>query len=218
MVEARTLSLSASQSAAYSAVLRNTYMLLSMTLAWSAVTAYISMQMNFPPMGFMTLIVYIGLLFAVSKTANSVWGLFWVFALTGFLGLTLGPMLNYYTATGSSGLIAQSLGLTAFVFIGLSAYSLISKKDFSFLSGFLVAGVVIILGLWVVSIFVDMSAYSMAISGGMVLFASALILYQTSAIVHGGETNYIMATVGLYVALYSLFVHLLSILGVMGDD
>lgn len=214
MVDARALNPSESQVAAYGGVLRNTYMLLSLTLVWSAVTAYISMQMDLEPMGFTMLIVYMGLLFAVTKTQNSVWGLFWVFALTGFLGFTLGPMLNY----SSSALITQSLGLTAAVFIALSAYALVTRKDFSFLRGFLIAGVVIILGLWVLSIFVNLTGYQLAISGGMVLFASALILYQTSAIVHGGETNYISATVGLYVGLYSLFVHLLSIFGIMGDD
>ncbi|MBV1904466.1 MAG: Bax inhibitor-1/YccA family protein [Pseudomonadales bacterium] len=215
MVDARTLNPSTSASSAlYAGVLRNTYLLLSLTLVWSTVTAYVSMQMNTQPMGFGMLIIYIGLLFAVTKTQNSVWGLFWVFALTGFLGFTLGPILNY----SSSALIVQSLGLTAAVFVALSAYALITRKDFSFLSGFLIAGAVIILGLVVLSLFIDMSAFSMAISGGMVLFASALILFQTSQIVHGGETNYISATVGLYVALYSLFIHLLSLLGIMGDD
>ena len=126
-------------------------------------------------------------------------------------------MLTSFIGAGKGGLIVSSLGLTALVFTSLSAYSLITRKDFSFLRGFLLAGVAIIIGLWVLSIFIDLSVYQMAISGGMVLFASALILFQTSAIVHGGETNYISATVGLYVAIYSLFVHLLSIMGIMDD-
>ena len=219
MADARTLNPAAvSQVELYGRVLRNTYMLLGMTLAWSAVVAYISMALQTPPLGFFTLIVYIGLLFAVHKTANSTWGLFWVFALTGFLGFTLGPILSYYMATSSgSYLVAQSLGLTALVFIGLSAYALITRKDFSFLSGFLIAGGICILAIWILSVFIDISGFQMAISAGIVLFASALILWQTSAIVHGGETNYIVATVGLYVAIYNLFLSLLSLLG-MGDD
>ncbi len=217
MADARTLTTPEIASASYAGILRNTYMLLSLTLVWSAVTAFVSMQMNAPYLGFATLIIYIALLFAVTKTQNSVWGLFWVFALTGFLGFTLGPILNFYMGAGKGGLIAGSLGLTALVFMSLSAYSLITRKDFSFLSGFLLAGAAIIIGLWILSIFIDLSAFQMAISGGMVLFASALILFQTSAIVHGGETNYISATVGLYVGIYSLFVHLLSLLGIMDD-
>jgi len=217
MADVRTLTSSDRASASYAGVLRNTYMLLSLTLVWSAVTAYVSMQMQVGYMGFSMLIIYIALLFAVTKTQNSVWGLFWVFALTGFLGFTLGPILTSFIGAGKGGLITSSLGLTALVFVSLSAYSLITRKDFSFLRGFLMAGVAIIIGLWVLSIFIDLSVYQMAISGGMVLFASALILFQTSAIVHGGETNYISATVGLYVAIYSLFVHLLSILGIMDD-
>jgi len=217
MADARTLTSLDRASASYAGVLRNTYMLLSLTLVWSAVTAYVSMQMQVGYMGFSMLIIYIALLFAVTKTQNSVWGLFWVFALTGYLGFTLGPILNAFVGAGKGGLIVSSLCLTALVFTSLSAYSLITRKDFSFLRGFLLAGVAIIIGLWILSIFIDLSVYQMAISGGMVLFASALILYQTSAIVHGGETNYISATVGLYVAIYSLFVHLLSILGIMDD-
>ncbi len=201
-------------------VLRNTYMLLGMTLAWSAAVAGVAMAMNAPYLGpIVTLAGFFGLLFAVHKTANSAWGLFWVFAFTGFLGFTLGPILNVYLGLPNGGaLVASALGTTAVAFVGLSAYALITRKDFSFLSGFLVVGFFVLMGAVLLSLFFDLSAFHTAISAGFVLFASAAILWQTSAIVHGGETNYLIATVVLYTQIYNLFLSLLHIFGVMGED
>ncbi len=201
-------------------VLRNTYLLLGMTLAWSAVVAGVSMALNAPHPGFiLTLVGFFGLLFAVHKTANSVWGLFWVFMFTGFLGYTLGPILNVYLSlSNGSQLVASALGTTAVAFVGLSAYALITRKDFSFLSGFLVVGFFVLMGAVLLSWLFDLSGMHTAISAGFVLFASAAILFQTSAIVHGGETNYLLATITLYVSIYNLFLSLLQIFGVMGED
>lgn len=201
-------------------VLRNTYLLLGLTLAWSAVVAGVSMAFNAPHPGFiLTLAGFFGLLFAVHKTANSVWGLFWVFMFTGFLGYTLGPILNVYLSlSNGSQLVASALGTTAVAFVGLSAYALITRKDFSFLSGFLVVGFFVLMGAVLLSWLFDLSGMHTAISAGFVLFASAAILFQTSAIVHGGETNYLLATITLYVSIYNLFLSLLQIFGVMGED
>lgn len=201
-------------------VLRNTYMLLGMTLAWSAAVAGVAMAMNAPYPGFiLTLAGFFGLLFAVHKTANSPWGLFWVFAFTGFLGYTLGPILNIYMSLENGGtLVTSALATTAVAFVGLSAYALITRKDFSFLSGFLVVGFFVLMGAVVLSWLFDLSGFQTAISAGFVLFASAAILWQTSAIIHGGETNYLLATITLYVSIYNLFLSLLHIFGVMGED
>ncbi|MFU8814026.1 MAG: Bax inhibitor-1/YccA family protein [Pseudomonadales bacterium] len=201
-------------------VLRNTYLLLGMTLAWSAVVAGVAMAMNAPYLGpIVTLAGFFGLLFAVHKTARSVMGLFWVFAFTGFLGYTLGPILNVYLSLPNGGtLVTSALATTAAAFVGLSGYALVTRKDFSFLSGFLVVGFFVLMGAVVLSLLFDLSAFHTAISAGFVLFASAAILWQTSAIVRGGETNYLLATVLLYTSIYNLFLSLMHIFGVMGDD
>lgn len=201
-------------------VLRNTYLLLGMTLAFSAVMAGISMALNMPYMGpIVTLVGFFGLLFLVHKTANSAWGLLSVFLFTGFLGLNLGPILTVYLSLSNGAtLVASALGTTALAFVGLSAYALVSRKDFSFLSGFLVVGFFVLMGAVLLGLFFDLSAFSMAISCGFVLFASAAILWQTSAIVHGGETNYLLATITLYVQIYNLFLSLLHIFGIMSED
>ena len=201
-------------------VLRNTYMLLGMTLAFSALMAGVSMAMGAPYLGpIVTLVGFFGLIFAVHKTAHSSLGLLFVFLLTGFMGFTIGPIINAYLslANGPS-LVASALGTTAAAFVGLSAFAIITRKDFSFLSGFLVVGFFVLMGAVVLSLFFDLSAFSVAISSAFVLFASAAILWQTSAIIHGGETNYIIATVTLFASFYNLFVSLLHIFGVMGDE
>jgi modulator of FtsH protease len=201
-------------------VLRNTYMLLGLTLAFSALAATVSMAMNAPYLGFLpTIIGFFGLLFIVHKTANTPWGLFWTFAFTGFMGFGLGPILNaYLTLANGDALIASALGTTALAFVGLSAFAVISRKDFSFLSGFLVVGFFVLMGSVVLAWLFDLSGFHTAISCGFVLFSCAAILWQTSAIVRGGETNYILATITLYVQIYNLFLSLLHIFGVMGDD
>ena len=202
-------------------VLRNTYMLLSATLIFSAVMAAVAMAVKMPPLNpIITLVGYFGLLFLTAKFRNSATGIVLVFALTGFMGLTLGPLLSAYIENVPNGgqLILTSLGTTGLIFLALSAYVLTTRKDFSFMGGFLMVGLLGMLGVIVIGFFVDMSAFSMAISAGIVLLMSGLILYQTSAIINGGERNYIMATIGLYVSLYNIFIHLLMLFGMGGDD
>lgn len=203
-----------------SRVLRNTYGLLALTLGFSSLVAYLAMQANAPyPNIFVVLIGFYGLFFLTAKLRNSAWGLVSTFALTGFMGYTLGPILNMYLGMASGGeLIASALSMTALVFFGLSAYVLITRKDMSFLSGFITAGFFVLLGAMLASFFFQISGLQLAISAGFVLFSSVCILYQTSAIIHGGERNYIMATIGLYVSLYNLFISLLQLMGIMGGD
>jgi modulator of FtsH protease len=198
-----------------SRVLRNTYALLAMTLAFSGLVAFVSQQMRLPyPNIFVVLIGFYGLFFLTMKTRDSGWGLVSTFALTGFMGYTLGPILNMYLGMPNGGsVIASAAAMTALAFFGLSAYALISRKDMTFLSGFLMAGFWILLGAVVLSFFVQISGLQLAISAGFVLFAAAAILFQTSAIVHGGEDNYIMATISLYVSIYNMFISLLQIFG-----
>ena len=203
-------------------VLRNTYALLSMTLLFSALTATISIRLNLPYMGiFVTLGGYFGLLFLTSALRNSAWGILSIFALTGFMGLTLGPLVNHYLHFFSNGaeLVALAMGGTGAIFVGLSFYALTSKKDFSFMGGFLMVGILTAFLAGIASIIFNIAALSLAVSGVFVLLMCGLILYQTGRIVHGGETNYIMATVTLYITIYNLFTSLLHILGgVAGDD
>ncbi len=201
-------------------VLRNTYMLLSMTLVFSTVTAWVAIATQAQPMGFIPLLIgFYGLFFLTAKLSNSVWGLVSTFALTGFMGYTLGPIVGFYlTMSNGPDLVMTALGMTAMVFLGLSGYALVSRKDFSFLAGFITAGLFVLIGAMVVGFFWDISGLSLAISAGFVLFSSAMILMQTGQIISGGERNYIMATITLYVSIYNLFLSLLHILGVMGGD
>lgn len=196
-------------------VLRNTYLLLSLTFLFSAFTAYFSYASGARPMNPLLMIVGVyGLMFLTQALRNSVWGLVSVFAFTGFLGYTLGPILNYYMTGFSNGpqLIATALGGTGMIFFSLSGYALVTRKDFSFLGGFLFVGVMVALLAMVAGIFVQIPALQLAISAAFILISSGLILLQTSAIIHEGETNYISATVGLFVSIYNLFVSLLNIL------
>ena len=201
-------------------VLRNTYLLLSMTLLFSAAMAGVSMALNLPYFGpIITLVGYFGLLFLTYKLKHSAAGIIAVFALTGFMGLTLGPVLTFYlTAIPNGGeLVMTALGATGLIFIGLSAYVLTTKKDFSFMGGFLMVGMLGLLAVIVIGLFVNLSAFQMAISAGVVLLMGGFIVYETSAIIHGGQTNYILATVSLYVSLYNIFINLLYLLGINRD-
>ncbi len=199
-------------------VLRNTYLLLGMTLAFSALMAFAAMAVNAPYLGLWTLLGWIALLYAIHKTANSTWGLFWVFAFTGFLGFTIGPVIGFYLQMPNGGdVVSMALGSTAAAFIGLSAFALITRKDFSFLSGFLTVGIIAVFCVVMLSWFLDLSAFYGAIGAAVVLLMSGLILWQTSAIIHGGETNYILATTTLYMSIYNMFSWLLLLIG-MGDD
>jgi len=209
-----------SQSVATNKVLRNTYTLLSMTLLFSAVTAATSMALNLPHPGLIiTLIGYFGLLFATTKFRDSSMGLVCVFALTGFMGYTLGPILSAYMSLPNGGqIVATSMAATSLIFLALSAYVLTSRKDFSFMGGFLMVGILVAFMAGLGAIFFEVAALSLAVSAMFVLLMSGLILYETSNIIHGGETNYIMATVTLFVAIFNLFTSLLHLLGVMGND
>jgi modulator of FtsH protease len=201
-------------------VLRNTYLLLSMTLFTSAVTAGISMALNLPHPGLiLTLAGYFGLLFLTTKFRHRNLGIAFVFALTGFMGYTLGPILNAYLALPNGGqVVMMAMAGTAAIFLGLSTYVRATSKDFSFMGGFLLAGILTAFVAGLGAIFFDMPALSVAVSAVFVLLMAGLILYETSNIIHGGETNYIMATVTLYVSIFNLFTSLLHLLGFMGGD
>lgn len=200
-------------------VLRSTYMLLAMTLAFSAAVAGVSMALNLPHPGFILLLVgFYGLLFLTYKTANSSMGIVSVFALTGFLGYTLGPILNMVIGAGGGEIVMMALGGTAMVFFGLSGYVLTTKKDMSFLGGMMHAGFWVLIAAVIANLFLQIPALGLAISSIFILFSSGAILMQTSAIIHGGERNYILATVTLYVSIYNIFVSLLSILSAFGGD
>jgi modulator of FtsH protease len=213
---------SATQAGALSTnkVIRNTYALLSMTLLFSAVTAGVSMALNLPHPGILlTLVGYFGLLFATAKFRNSGLGLAFVFALTGFMGYTLGPILTAYLSLANGGqIVMTAMATTGVLFLGLSAYALNSRKDFSFMGGFLVAGILVAFVAGLGAMFFEIPALSLAVSAAFVLLMAGLILYETSNIIHGGETNYIMATVTLYVAIFNLFTSLLHLLGFMNGQ
>lgn len=201
-------------------VVRNTYLLLSMTLAFSALTAGASMALKLPHPGLLlTLAGYFGLLFLTAKYRDSATGLVFVFALTGFMGYTLGPILNAYLALpNGSQLVMTAMGATAGIFLALSAYALTTRRDFSFMGGFLMTGILVAFLAGLGAIFFEMPNLSLAVSSMFVLLMAGLILYETSNIIHGGETNYIMATVTLFVAIFNLFTSLLHLLGFMGDE
>ena len=202
-------------------VLRNTYALLSMTLIFSGVCAGIAVMTNMPPLGMLiTMVGYFGLLFLTTKFSNSAMGLVFVFALTGFMGLTLGPILNMYLSLPNGGeIVMTAMGGTGVIFLGLSGYALTTRKDFSFLGGFLMVGILVAFLAGIASMFLSMPGLSLAVSAMFILLMSGLILYQTSSIIHGGETNYILATVTLYVSIYNLFLSLLHLLGAFsGND
>lgn len=202
-------------------LLRNTYLLLSMTLLFSAATAGLSMYFNLPHPGLvLTLVGYFGLLFLTTKFSNSEWGLVFIFALTGFMGLTLGPIISMYLQAFSNGhtLVMTALGGTGTIFLGLSAYALTTRKDFSYMGGFLMVGILVAFLAGLGAIFFSIPALSLAVSAMFILLMSGMILFQTSQIVHGGESNYILATITLYVSIYNLFLSLLQLLGVFGGE
>jgi len=199
-------------------VLKNTYMLLGLTLAFSAVMAALST--NAAPMNiWMYIIGVYGLLFATHALARSAWGLLTIFAFAGFIGYGTGPLIGALLSTaGGSQVVTTALGGTAFIFFGLSGYALVSRKDFSFLSGFITAGCFVLIAAMILGIFVQIPALQLAISVGFMLFSSAIILYQTGEIVNGGERNYILATITLFVSIYNLFMSLIHLLMAFGGD
>ena len=200
-------------------VLRNTYFLLGLTMAFSAVVAYISMSLNLPYPNLIVLLVgFYGLLFVTNRLANSAWGILAAFAFTGFMGYTIGPILNMYVARGMEDLIMLAFAGTAIVFFACSAYVLTTKKDMSFLSTVIFSlFIVLLLGI-VASFFFQIPALAVGISALFVVFSTMTILYETSNIIHGGETNYIRATVSIYVSIYNLFISLLRLLSIFSSD
>lgn len=202
-------------------LIRNTYTLLAMTLLFSALTAGLAMVLQLPHPGLIiSLVGYFGLLFLTAKFRNSSLGLVFVFALTGFMGLTLGPIISTYIQAFSNGsqLVMMALGGTGVIFLGLSGYALTTRKDFSFMGGFLMVGILVAFLAGLAAAIFSLPGLSLAVSAMFVLLMSGLILWETSNIVHGGETNYIMATVTLYVTIYNLFTSLLALLGVFGGE
>ncbi len=200
-------------------VLRNTYFLLSLTLGFSALTATASTVLHLPAPGLLLMLAgFYGLMFLTYRLANSPAGILAAFAFTGFLGYALGPLLSMLLASGAGEMIMLALGGTALVFFACSAYVLTTRRDMSFLSGMMMAGFVVLVVAVIANLFLHIPALSLAISVLFILFSSGAILWETSNIINGGETNYIRATVGLYVSLYNIFVSLLSILGVMRSN
>lgn len=203
-------------------VLRNTYALLSMTLLFSAAMTGVSMALNWPHPGLMiTLVGYFGLLFLTTKLRNSPWGILSVFALTGFMGATLGPIINMYLYRYGNGteIVMMALGGTGVIFLAMSGLALTSKRDFSFMGKFLAIGILVAFLAAIGNFFFQMPALGLAISSMFVLLMAGLILYQTQQIIRGGETNYIMATVTLFVSVFNLFTSLLYLLGMgFGED
>jgi modulator of FtsH protease len=216
MADVKTVARPSGRAIEINRVLRNTYLLLGMTLGFSASVAYVAMISGAPYLGFLPMLVgFYGLMYMVHRLANSAWGLLAVFLFTGFLGYTLGPVLAIYLKFPNGlALVGQSLALTAGAFVGLSIYALVTRRDFNFLSGFLVAGFFVLMGAVLLNVFVHVSGLPLVLAVGFVLFSCAAILFQTGSVIHGGETNYIRATVGLYVSIYNLFTSLLYLFGI----
>jgi len=196
-------------------VLRNTYLLLSMTLAFSAACAVMGMSLS-PMVSLGCLLGGFVMSFVVRANANSSMGLIAIFAFVGLFGAGIGPMISAYLTTYSNGgaLVAQALGGTAMIFLSLSGYALVSGKDFSYLRGFLFTGLLVIFAGMIVNIFLQIPAFDLAISAGVIMLMSGLILYDTSRIINGGERNYINATVSLYLSFFNIFIHLLRLLAI----
>jgi modulator of FtsH protease len=202
-------------------VLKNTYILLSATLVFSAVMALISMLLAVPPIAYMISVIASMVLgiFVLPRTANSSTGIGVIFLVTGLLGFGLGSILSMYLALPKGPqIIATAMGGTGIIFLGLSAYAMTTKRDFSFMGGFLFAGMMVLVIAMLANIFLEMPALAMAVSGGIILVMSGFILFDTSRIINGGETNYIMATYGLYLSIFNIFISLLNLLGMMSND
>ncbi|HSN63298.1 MAG: Bax inhibitor-1/YccA family protein [Azonexus sp.] len=196
-------------------IIRNTYMLLAMTLLFAAATAAVSLALKLPHPGILiTLVGYFGLLFGITRFRDRGLGVALVFALTGFMGYTLGPIISHYLSLPNGGqTVMIAMGGTAAIFLGLSGYALTTRKDFSFMGGFLMVGILLAFLTGLAAIFFEIPVLSLTVSAAFVLLMSGLILYETSNIIHGGETNYVMATVSLFVSIFNLFTSLLHLLG-----
>lgn len=199
-------------------VLRNTYALLGLTVTFSTITALAAMALNVPYLGLWSLLPFFLFLWLTEKNKNSAMGLVWVFALTGWLGFTIAPIVSHYLKTSGAEPVLTALGGTALIFFVCSAYVLTTRKDLSFMTGFLMTGVIVAFVAAIANYFLQIQGLSLVISSVFLLIASGLIMWQTSAIIHGGETNYISATVTLFVMIYNIFSSLLHLIGIGGDD
>lgn len=218
MIDAKTVVRTRAQAIEVNSVLRNTYILLGMIILFTAFSCVLAMRLNLPQMGFLIYIVGLfGIMFLIQKTRNSMWSLFWTFALAAFLGAFMAPTISYVLSIKPD-IILNAFIMTAVIFFALSAYTVIRRQDFSWLGQFLTVGFFVIVGLIVLSIFVDMSPFSLIISSFLVFLCSAGILYKTSAIVLGGERNYVIAAVSLFVDIWVIFMSLINIFGIFGGD
>ena len=217
----RTASVASLSALETNKVLKNTYLLLSATLGFSAVMAALSMSMGMPFGAYMICLfasMVLGM-FVLPRTANSGAGLGVIFLVTGLLGFGLGPVISMYlTLSNGAQVVTTALGGTAVMFLGLSAYAVTSKRDFSFMGGFVTVGLFVVIGAMIANIFMQLPLLSLGLSVGVILLMSALILMQTGAIIRGGETNYIMATYSLYLSIFNIFISLLQILGLSSSD
>ncbi|MGD9661442.1 MAG: Bax inhibitor-1/YccA family protein [Porticoccaceae bacterium] len=220
-METRTKAVISNTSTALSAdvskVLRNTYALLAMTVLFSAITAGVAMALNVPYLGLWTLLPYFLCLWMTEKNKNNASGLLWVFALTGWLGFSIGPIISYYLKTSGAEPVLTALGGTALIFFACSGYVLTTRKNLGFMSGFLITGLVVAFVAAIANVFLQIQGLSLAISCMFLVICSGLLMWQTSEIIHGGERNYISATVTLFVMIYNIFSSLLHLLG-MSDD
>ncbi|MXW54537.1 MAG: hypothetical protein F4X44_03380 [Gammaproteobacteria bacterium] len=218
MQSARIAISSPAQAIEVNKVLRATYLLLSATIGFSAICATVAIYAGIPYMNpLLYLVGFLGLYFVVHLTARSVWGLFWTFVFTGFIGLAMGPIVAIYLKINPM-IVVQALTITASTFVGLSMYTIVRRTDFSWLGQFLTVAMIVILGIFILSFFVNLTPFALMISGFMVIVACALILWQTSQIVLGGERNYIIATISLFLSIYILFMNLMQIIGIFGGD
>ena len=200
-------------------VLRNTYLLLSMTLAWSALMSYVAIATQAPQMGILGIILIFGSLFGVMFTKSTFMGLPMTFLFTGLMGYFTGPLVAFHLEMPNGPeLVMTALGATATIFLALSGYVLTTRKDFNAIGAFLFIGLIVCIGAMILTMFVSIPGLQMAISVMVILIMCWYILFDTSRIIHGGEQNYIMATISLYLDILNIFIHLLSLLGYLGDD
>lgn len=201
-------------------VIRNTYLLLTLTLLTSTVTAGIAMVTGAPPISWiLVMVVFIGMPFVINALRNSMWSLPLTFVFTGFMGYVLGPILTFYLSLPNGGqIVTAAFGTTAVMFLGLSGYALVTRKDFSFMGGFLMVGLLVVLAAIIANLFLQIPALSLTISSAAVLLMSGLILFDTSRMVHGGETNYVIMTVSLFANIYVMFMHLLNLFAAFSGD
>lgn len=200
-------------------LMRNTYALLSLTLLFSGAMAVVAIATNAAPMGLLGIIGMFALLFILQAARNSVWSLPLVFVFTGFMGYSLGPIVNYYLGMAGGGqIVATAMSMTGIIFLGLSAYAISSKRDFSFMRGMLIAGLLVVIVAMILNIFMQIPGLQLAMSAVIVLLMSGFILFDTSRMVNGGETNYVMMTVSLYLNIYNLFTALLHLVGAFSSN